>query len=536
MYDKLKTIAEDLGCKDIVAEISRIEVRSNQENANLILPLVGEFSSGKTTLINALTDSKKLETATKPTTATIYEVHFGNDKCHAQVLDGDGKFTEVSNIEDLKNDALADAKVVTVFDTSKKVSSSTVLVDTPGLSSPDPKHKKTLVDFLPKADGILLIIDINQQITRSLTDFVEMMKLSKRPIYLVLTKSDGKSPSEIDAAKKYIGENCKIPLKQVVAVSARDGKLDEFYSLLENVQKDKKRIIEQVDALRTKNIAQTLSKFIDELMRASSSNEDLEEAIRESKSELDRLNRNIDRLASDVAYDIESQTRSTSRSFEDKVYSGLCTMLANKSANFNEEASSTVNSVASLMMSDYKDRINAILLDNARNRRNSDKDLPLHSLQTVNLSSVQSSEYGFDLDLESIGHEYDSAITMGLNTFISVIGTATGRSSVTNIAKNFTGFVVNFATENLMSKPQRERAVRNYINDTLAPSFKDNLRLISNGLISQVRNKLMQEASETVGQKTDALNQLKSEMSQKKSEFQQKMARYKEYKSMLSNI
>ena len=188
------------------------------------------------------------------------------------------------------------------------------------------------------------------------------------------------------------------------------------------------------------------------------------------------------------------------------------------------------------MMSDYKDRINTVLLDNARNRRNSDKDLPLHSLQTIDLSLVQSSEYGFDLDLESLGHEYDSAITTGVNTIVNLIGNATGASGVTDIATKFTAFVVSFATENLMSKPQREHAVRNYISVTLAPAFKNNLKLISSGLVSQVRNRLLQEASETIGQKTDALEQLKSEMSQKKSDFQQKMARYKEYKSILSNI
>lgn len=72
-------ISEYLGLDNITAELNSIELRSKQENANLVLPLVGEFSSGKTTLINSLTDSKKLETATKPTTATIYEVHFGSD-------------------------------------------------------------------------------------------------------------------------------------------------------------------------------------------------------------------------------------------------------------------------------------------------------------------------------------------------------------------------------------------------------------------------------------------------------------------------
>lgn len=185
---KLIDIAEYLGLQDVVAELKSIDFRRTQQNASLILPLVGEFSSGKTTLINSLTDSKALETATKPTTATIYEVHFGCDSCHAKVLNEKGELVDVNNIAELKNNELADAKVVTVFDTSTKVPATTILVDTPGLSSPDPKHKQTLVNFLPKADGILLVSDINQQITRSLTDFIEMMKLSKRPIFLVLTK------------------------------------------------------------------------------------------------------------------------------------------------------------------------------------------------------------------------------------------------------------------------------------------------------------------------------------------------------------
>ena len=201
--DKLRDIAEYLGLSGIESELKRIELRANQDNANLILPLVGEFSSGKTTLINALTDSKKLETATKPTTATIYEIHFGCSSCCAKIVKDDGTMFEVNDIENLKNDSLADAKVVTVFDTSRQVPSTTILVDTPGLSSPDPKHKQTLVNFLPKADGILLVTDINQQITRSLTDFIETMKLSMKPIFLVLTKSETKSLNDIDAAKKY---------------------------------------------------------------------------------------------------------------------------------------------------------------------------------------------------------------------------------------------------------------------------------------------------------------------------------------------
>ena len=49
---KLHDIAEYLGLDNIVSELKSIDLRSKQENASIILPLVGEFSSGKTTLIN----------------------------------------------------------------------------------------------------------------------------------------------------------------------------------------------------------------------------------------------------------------------------------------------------------------------------------------------------------------------------------------------------------------------------------------------------------------------------------------------------
>ena len=223
--NRLIEIAQNLGFEDLEKDLQWLSYRLSQKNCPLILPLVGEFSAGKTTLLNALTDNKQLETDIKPTTATIFEIHFGCDSCHAIVFDGKGDKKEVANIEDLKNADLIDAKVVEVFDTSKRVPSSTIIVDTPGLSSPNPKHKQTLVDFLPKADGVLLVIDINQGLTKSTTDqeFLKTIALSKRPIYAVFTQCDLKSPSEIEAQKKYLKENAQIPIKEVVCVSGKKG-------------------------------------------------------------------------------------------------------------------------------------------------------------------------------------------------------------------------------------------------------------------------------------------------------------------------
>ena len=603
-FQTLLNIAEYLGLDNVVSEIEAIDMRSKQENASLILPLVGEFSSGKTTLINALTDSKKLETATKPTTATIYEVHFGCDSCHAKVVDENGELHSVQDIADLKNDTLADAKVVTVFDTSNRVPSTTILVDTPGLSSPDPKHKQTLVSFLPKADGIMLVTDINQQITRSLTDFIETMKLSKRPIYLILTRSDTKSGSEIEAAKKYISDNCQIPLKQMAVVSASTDSLDELYALLDSIQKDKKEILKKVDSQRIKNIIDFMTNHIDELMKASNSEKDLEEAIRRCQYELDKIKRNIDRLVDSMSDDIEEEGRTLSRKFEDTIFSKLNGIVTGKSNDFDAEAISVINNTATLLLSEYRNNIKTILREKANQQKGSDNEVTLSSLEEMDLSTIQMTELSYNLDLNSMGHEYDGWIKNGVIAVAAVAtvaavaasgGAAAGVaaanaidvadtvSDIGSIVSNqktigrlqktvgqmekAAGFVskasekyesynqsnqkmgqqvgsdkgmiesmVGLVTDKMNSKPQRVRAIRNYIDSSLTPEFKLQLSNISQSLASSIRNSLQNEASILIGQKTDSLNQLKSEMKEKKDVFENRMEQLREYKTLLLTI
>lgn len=600
--NKLHEIAEYLGLSNIVSELDAIDLRSKQENVNMILPLVGEYSSGKTTLINALTDSKKLETATKPTTATIYEVHFGCDSCHAKVVTDNGVIEDVDDIAELKNDVLADAKVVTVFDTSSRVPSTTILVDTPGLSSPNPKHKQTLVNFMPKADGVLLVTDINQQITRSLTDFIETMKLSMRPIFLVLTKADTKSPQDIEIAKKYISENCQIPLKRLAVVSADTGNLEELYALLDSIQKDKKQILMQVDGQRVKNIVGFLTEHIEELMAASNSDKDLDEAIRRSQYELDKISRNIDRLVDSMSDDIENEARNISRKFEDAIFAKLNALVSRKSNNFDGEATALINNTATLLMNDYKASIQNILRDKARSNKGSENDVPLNSLENIDLSSVQMSGLSYNLDLNNMGHEYDGWIKTGViavaavgavaavastggsatavlasaATVDNVIDVADTVSDVGSIISNqksadriekVAGFISNatekynsfsqsnqqmgqqvgsekglidslvgLVTDKMMSKPQRVRAIRNYIDGSLSPEFKSGLQGISQSLINSIKCSLHDEASVFIGQKTDSLNQLKQELKERNNLFEERIEQLRSFKTFLLTI
>lgn len=613
--ESLRNIAEYLNFKDIVSQINAIELRSKQENAFMILPLVGEFSSGKTSLINALTDSKNLETAIKPTTSTIYEIHFGCDSCHAQLINENDELQDINDIAELKNEELANAKIVTVYDTSNQVPSSTILADTPGLSSQDPKHKQNLINFLPNADGILLVVDINQQITKSLTDFIETIKLSNRPYYLVLTKSDTKSAVEITDVKKYISKNCQIPLEQIVVTSAHSNSLDELHALFNDIQKNKNDIIRKADEQRLKAIAKILSDNIKELLNSSSSEKELNNAINNKQHELDKINQSIDRLIHSISDDIEEKGRNTSRKFEDIIYNKLSSIVSNKSNNYDDEVISAINSIASLLMNEYKNDITSLLQSKAKSHKNSENDLSLTSLEYLDLSNIQMSGLSYNIDLNSMGHEYDNMIKTGLfvtaaigavalapvaaaagtaaagtaaagtaaaagsaaagtaaasitiataSKTIDIIDTASDIGSIiynhktrkkveqitdflsktgkeyTKIKNNNNNGIINnlisSVTDKTISKPKRNKAIRDFINDSLVPEFKYSLNIISKTITNSIHSKLNEEASALINQKTEALNMLKSEMKDKKEQFKQRTEQLREYQKLLSNI
>lgn len=437
--DRLISIAQDTSLLSEAAQLSFIKQRFADDNCEMVLPLVGEFSAGKTTLINSLTDSKQLETATKPTTATIYEIHFGCGDCHAEVYDENGEKRVVDDISSLKNNNLGDSLLVNVFDTAKRVPSNIVLVDTPGLSSEDPRHRQTLVDFLPKADGILLVVDVNQQITRSLTDFISMMNLARRPVFLVLTKCDTKANVELEKTKQYIAENCKLPMTRLVCVSAAKGEVGELCDLLNAIQAEKSKILAQVNDQRIKDIVKAMTEHIDELLKVSSSDKELEKTIRQKEQELKKIDRIIERVIDTCRFDIENAERDVERKFQDVVFERLDTIASSKSNNFNAEAVSTINNTASIYLNEFRGNLERMIAEKIRTYQAEDAEM-IRSLQGIDMSQLSVSGLSYDLDLESIGHEYDGMIATGVKVaaaaaaVAAVVATAGGAAGAVGAA------------------------------------------------------------------------------------------------------
>jgi len=295
---KLIEIAQELQLEDNAQQLSEIQKRMQQADTELIIPFVGEFSSGKTSIINALTDSKSLEVASKATTATIFEVRFSGTEQFAVVYPENGECYQVDDIKSMKNADLLDVKIVQVFDTSEKIPASVVLTDTPGLSSLEPKHQKALTSYLPMADVILVAVDVNQVVTASLLKFINTTaNLVKKRLYIVITKTDTKSKTEIEEVKRYIKDNTKIEIEKIICVSAHNNEVSELTGLITEIQKNKNQIVGEVTTLRIEQIQKEILTYIDEMLASSKlSTPELDIKIAEESRKLQTVKTKINAL------------------------------------------------------------------------------------------------------------------------------------------------------------------------------------------------------------------------------------------------
>lgn len=421
--NRIIEIAESLEQKSIAERLRAIDERTQNPSAQLILPLIGEFSAGKTSLINALTDSKVLEIASRPTTATLYQIFFGSTENKAVALTAEGESVELQ-LDSMKNEELLKYPTVNLFDTSTKVPKDIIFVDTPGLSSPDPKHREVLISILPRVDAILLTVDANQPITRSLLAFVKEMRLAEKPIYLILNKTDTKSTGELQDLKAGIARDIDLPIDSIVCTSASTGGVSELQQLLTKIQGQKTQIIAKVDALRTKELIGELRSFIAEILRSSSSPKELKEAVRAQERELERLQSNIRQLMERVEEKLSDKVDETQSSLRTQLWSSLNGILSKKGISYNDAIKAEVINVKTILLQNFTRQVATTIREvNASSR---DIRVQLPSAETIDLSQLGDQVDNIPMeDFDSVGHGWDKAIGWATVGLASVAGVAT---------------------------------------------------------------------------------------------------------------
>mgnify|MGYP000710829039 FL=1 len=598
--NRIIEIAESLEQKSIAERLRAIDERTQNPSAQLILPLIGEFSAGKTSLINALTDSKVLEIASRPTTATLYQIFFGSTENKAVALSAEGEEVELQ-LDALKNDELKKYPTVTLFDTSTKVPKDIIFVDTPGLSSPDPRHREVLTSILPRVDAILLTVDANQAVTRSLVEFVKSMRLAEKPIYLILNKIDTKSPSELQDLKRGIARDVDLPIDSLVCASAYANNISELQQLLSKIQAEKTQIIAKVDALRTKELISELRSFIAEILRSSSSPKELKEAVRAQERELERLQSNIRLLMERVKEKLSDKVDETQSTLRTQLWSSLNGILSKKGISYNDAIKAEVINVKTILLQNFTRQVATTIREvNASSR---DIRVQLPSAETIDLSQLGDQANVIQMeDFDSVGHGNDKtfgwiakglaiaagvasvAATGGLSALVGATGAAgaagvagaalevgevaavattavktTKMMRMMNVMSKAGSFiqkghqissVVSSAAEKerdfieglvgkateFFSKPRREAAVEHFLDAQILPNFEADLRNYLSESLRLIGERMNAEAATLVGEKREALSQLQAQQEQEQAKYEAEIKAMKEKDQYLATF
>jgi GTPase Era involved in 16S rRNA processing len=162
------------------------------EASTFVLAVVGEFSSGKSFLLNALLGKfDLLATDINPSTATITELEYGPE-LQAFAHHEDGRVERIAPDRLSKFVAVdedAPARVVVNVD-SPFLRRGFTLADTPGLASINPAHRRATLAFLPAADAVLYLIDTQQPFSEGDASFLGIVRRHLDTIFIVQTKID----------------------------------------------------------------------------------------------------------------------------------------------------------------------------------------------------------------------------------------------------------------------------------------------------------------------------------------------------------
>ena len=169
-----------------------------------VIVVLGEFSSGKSTFINALLQEDILPTSILPETVAISVVGYGEMK-KVEIIYKDRRKYELRDerqVELIKRDAKEIDRVKFTYPLPRL--KRFFLVDTPGLNTIFRDHEATTQDFLHRADTIIWILDATKAGKSREKEYLEYAQEHAGKMIGVVNKIDLLDEKELRMLRKFV--------------------------------------------------------------------------------------------------------------------------------------------------------------------------------------------------------------------------------------------------------------------------------------------------------------------------------------------
>lgn len=183
---------------------------------------VGEFSAGKTSIVNRLLQDGdphaiQLPVSSKATTAipTYISGRKGGGKATYRFYTPDSILKEISEdtFRRVNKEVLEEVGGISsmikyfVMAYANKGLERLSILDTPGFSSQDEKDEQRTMEVINECDALFWVVDVNSGTLNTRSIRVIRQYLHK-PLYIIINKVDTKSPSEVEQAEQAIRATC----------------------------------------------------------------------------------------------------------------------------------------------------------------------------------------------------------------------------------------------------------------------------------------------------------------------------------------
>lgn len=411
-------------------EVGQLQNKATQlvkeiENEQFIkVPFVGDFSAGKSTLLNTLIGRKGLlPTDIAPTTAVSYELYYSVNE-HIEQYEG-SKLLFSGKIEDIKDLVVQAGQIVKVFinnDYVKKLEDKNIiLVDMPGIDSGLEEHQKAIMNYISEGTAFIIVNDIEQGTLRSSTlSFIREISQYNLQSAVMISKGDKKSAEDVSLVREHIESQVKSYLQNNVEVGVTSS---------------------------AKNEVTAINKFIDSINAVSLIEDKVEQKVKMFISGI-ITDLNVIRSASSIeAKDFEVKIQA----LEDEKNKISITIQEqqNKLPNIDTETEIIVEKVKEVLLANEDNIINLIKNNTDTNQLNSEilsiiRPVIIESIQSQNIELTEGlSRVGmqFNLDIQNIlnedskPNEVNSDILNGVNQIV-MIGSAFVGSKITKLLIN----------------------------------------------------------------------------------------------------
>lgn len=299
IVDEIIKIALNVECPNEKAEALKKTIKDHE----LLVPVVGEFSAGKSSFLNSFIGRSLLSVSPNPETARATELRYSTEE-YAEIVIEKGESFECKriSIEDIGK-VEKDWRCVRLYLNSENLKKiePIVMVDMPGFDSPRDDHNKAIASYLNRGVHYIVLTDVlSGTVTASMKRQIQDVQNMGRTCSFFVSKANLRSEQVV----KNVCLEIKDQVEDVLGESV------EVKPLYRDAGAELKKLIDSIDPeqLFSKVFKDAILQIVDELnstvaTKIAALKRDREKnksAIRDMQEALDKLQRKRDRMIADA--------------------------------------------------------------------------------------------------------------------------------------------------------------------------------------------------------------------------------------------